>query len=329
MHIFIDESGTFTIPENGRFSPCVQGALVVPDYKLDQLFKKYSRIRHSLPKENGEVKGRLMKEPDVAKVIEILRRNLCIFEAVVVEMSLEVPGEVEEHRSRAANGLTKNLTSDHQPELIENVWKHRAYLEKMSLPLYVQYTMISELFARIVREVPVYWAQRRMNEVINYHWVVDGKGDSQNTKSEDWWSVMKLGLLQSKLAREPMIALEGLDYSKFDEKFRMPMPNYLKETILPFEEGFDLRLLFDESFRFSSKADFGLELADIVTNATRRALKGNLGELGWSTIPNLMINRREQYISMCSLSKSVNPDKLPYAKLITQSFNRGGRQMLI
>ena len=33
MHIFIDESGTFAIPNDDGPSPCVVGALVVPDFK--------------------------------------------------------------------------------------------------------------------------------------------------------------------------------------------------------------------------------------------------------------------------------------------------------
>ncbi len=329
MHIFIDESGTFAIPKNERFSPCVQGALIIPDYKIDQLFNKYARIRESLPKESGEVKGRLLKEADVAKVVEILKRNQCIFEAVAIEMSAETKEGIEEHRTEAANGLTKNLTDEHQPSLVKSIFEHRAYLEVMSLPLYVQYVLISELLANVIRDIPVYWAQRRMKEILNFHWVVDGKGVSETTKSEQWWSTMKLGLLQSKLARRPMIGLEGLDYSEFDAKFKTTMPEYLKESILPFEEGFDLRMLFDESFWFSSEADFGLELADIITNATRRALKGNLAETGWARIPALMIHRKEQYLRLCSLGKSARPDRLPYGKLITQAFNRGGRHLLV
>ncbi len=328
MHIFIDESGTFAIPNDDGFSPCVQGALIVPDYKIDQLFKKYRRIRNSLPKENGEVKGRLLKEADIARVVNVLKRNLCIFEAVVIEMRFETPEEVEEHRANAAEGLTKNLTKEHQPSLVKQIYKLRTELETMSSPLYIQYAIISELLVRVVREVPAYWAQRRMSELLNFHWMVDGKGDSQITKSEDWWSTMKLGLLQSKLAREPMLALDWLDYSQFDEKFRRPMPAYLKESILPHVDGLDLRLLLDESFSFSSGADFGLELVDIVTNATRRALKGNLAESGWAGIPTLMIDRK-QYLHLRNLRKSANTENVPYAELITGSFNRGGRNMLL
>jgi len=328
MHIFIDESGTFAIPHDGRFSPCIVGAIIVPDFKLDQLFRKYERIRQNLPQENGEVKGRLLSEDQVAQVTDLLRRNNCIFEALVIEMSFEKSEEIETHRKGAASGLTAHLTDKHQPTLIQSVWEHRAELEEMSSPLYVQYTLMSELLANIIREIPSYWAQRRMKEIINFHWVVDGKGAAETTKSEKWWQTMKTGLLQSKLAREPMIGLDWLDYTEFDAKFRTTMPDYLKESILPHEEGFSLNLLLDESFKFSSTNDYGLELADIITNATRRALKGNLAEQGWRHIPKLMIHRKGQYLKIRNLSNSTKPGRVPYARLVTRDFASGGRDML-
>ena len=61
-------------------------------------------------------------------------------------------------------------------------------------------------------------------------------------------------------------------------------------------EGTNTKLLL-AGVRFSAAAEPGLELVDIVVNATRRALVGTLGEAGWSGIPQLMIHRlHEPYI---------------------------------
>lgn len=270
----------------------------------------------------------MLAEEHIAKVTHLLKRNACIFVALVIEMKLEKGAEIEAHREGAANGLTANLTDKHQPTLVKQVWAHRAELEEMSLPLYVQYTLMSELLADIIREIPSFWAQRRMKEIINFHWVVDGKGAAERTKSEKWWQAIKTGLLQSKLARDPMIGLDWLDYRDFDAKFRTEMPSYLKETILPHEVGLSLNLLLDESFKFSSTNDYGLELADIVINATRRALKGNLAPDGWREIPKLMIHRHGQYIKLRCISRSVKPVGLPYGRLLTTDFATGGRDML-
>jgi hypothetical protein len=50
------------------------------------------------------------------------------------------------------------------------------------------------------------------------------------------------------------------------------------------EEGTDTGLLLGD-LRFSSAVEPGLELVDIIVNATRRALVGALGEAGWCGIP--------------------------------------------
>lgn len=47
----------------------------------------------------------------------------------------------------------------------------------------------------------------------------------------------------------------------------------------------NLRKMITEIFRFSSDPEQGLELADIVVNATRQAMIGNLGMPGWQHPP--------------------------------------------
>lgn len=329
MHIFIDESGTFAIPEGGQSSPCLIGALIVPDFRLDHLLGKYHSRRQNLPQQNGEVKGRLLVEHQVEKVVDLLRKNNCLYVAIVIDMGFETPDVIRNHRENAARGLTANLTDEHHPELVQSVWQLRAELEAMPDPLYVQYTLMTQLLADVVQEIPAYWSQRRMKEILTFHWVVDGKGTDKVTKSEEWWQTTKTAHLQSKLAREPVCFPDWIDFSEFDKKFRMKMPDYLKNTILPYEDGFDLNLLFNESFRFSSSNDYGLELADIVVNATRRALKGNLGEEGWGQIPRLMIHRRDPYLKFRTLNQDGVFEKLPYADLIKTNFATGGRNMLI
>ena len=329
MHIFIDESGTFAFPQNGGESPCVLGALVIPDHKIELLYRRYARLRQSFPLESGEVKGRLLDEGQVAGVVELLRKNECIFETIAIEMSRETIEEVTAHRNGAAEALTANLTDKHHINLVKSVWDLRKKLEDMSLPLYVQYTLASQLLAQVVREIPSYWAQRQMNEILDYHWVVDGKGMAGETGTEKWWSSVKMGVLQSVLARKPMILLKGLDYSAFEQKFKVPMPSFLKKSILPHDEGFNLNLLFGESFRFSSSSEYGLELVDVVTNATRRALKGHLKFKGWQGIPSLMIRRRSESLTMVCLSKSANVKGLSYRSIIMGPFSDCGRVMLV
>ena len=59
MHIFVDESGTFTRSEQ-QASVSVVGALIIPDVRLAGIEEKYAALRRDLPKDKGEAKGRLL-----------------------------------------------------------------------------------------------------------------------------------------------------------------------------------------------------------------------------------------------------------------------------
>src|SRR5262249_49855651 len=108
-------------------------------------------------------------------------------------------------------------------------------------------------------------------------------------------------------------------------------PDYLRPHITGKRErnqAIDTAKLMTESFRFSSAAEPGLEMIDILVNATRRALMGNLGVRGWKEIPALMIHSPQQYIGLVSLSKA--PERatdLPYRSVLGH-FKGGGKNML-
>ena len=72
----------------------------------------------------------------------------------------------------------------------------------------------------------------------------------------------------------------------------------------------------------------GLELVDILTNAVRRALTGNLAREGWENIPRLMIHMRDHYIKFMRLEgASEEPQIYPYAN-VARHFLSGGKYML-
>ena len=330
VHIYIDESGNFAPVAPGKHSVSVVGALVVPDHKRDQLFARYSRLRLRLPKSaSGEVKGKLLSEAEVAAVCELLRRNSCLFEVVGMDLGYETLEGMERHRQVQAEAITRHLTDKHQPGMIEGVWGWRRALEAMPLPLYAQSTVTFETLAAVIRHAPLYYVQRWPAELANFHWVIDGKEVAKTTQVERWWSETMLPMLQSRSRREPMGALEGADYSHFDAKFISETPDYLREYGFEDETGIDLRRLLKDSFRFSSEAEPGLELVDVVTNATRRAVQGNLRSEGWRHVPRLMVHRNGQYLHLvCLTPPDRKRDRPPYSKVVTRGFSQGGRSML-
>ena len=85
--------------------------------------------------------------------------------------------------------------------------------------------------------------------------------------------------------------------------------------------------MYGESFRFSSEPEAGLELVDIVTNALRRGLIGNLGEAGWLPLRSLMIHRSDVYVSPVGLIADDDRSLALPLRRVLNRFREGGRIM--
>jgi hypothetical protein len=208
----------------------------------------------------------------------------------------------------------------------------------MTDQLYVQSTVTFHLIATVIETSTLFYAQRRPAELGNFHWVIDGKDRNRITDWEDWWSFVVRPMLQAKSLRAPMIMLQDADYSHF-ERFDTTIGDHLKPYIpdRPSDnaraQATDINKLMTESFRFCSGVEPGLEMVDVLVNATRRAMMGHLEVGGWSLIPSLMVHRKHHYIGMVELSTmelsttTLTPRGWPYMSVLRQ-FSRGGRYML-
>lgn len=331
MHIFIDESGTFT--GIGGETPAVStiGALILTSHGLPKLFRRYGRLRANLPKRKGEVKGSLLNEAQVAAVVELLRRNGAIFCASMIDLAAHTADDIAGHRDRRRESLTANLTDGHTPELRAGVAALQERMTGFSDQLYVQGAVMIDLLYRVMQDMIVYHCQRFPKELAEFHWVVDAKDPAVVTDWEDWWSKTLVIWLQAMSLRRPGAMLPGGDYRHF-QRFILPeLPPYLREAAPPgdrtYGAGVDLQLMYGESFRFSCDPEPGLELVDIVTNALRRGLVGNLGEAGWLPLRGLMIHRSDVYVSPVGLIRDEDR-KLARPLLATMNrFRTGGRNM--
>src|SRR5690242_9117110 len=116
MHIFIDESGTFALPA-GRNRVSVVGALIIPERRLSYIEKRYLKLRPSLPKEKGEVKGRLLSENEVDLIATMLASHDVLFEACAIDLGVHTGADITLHKSEQEKGITKNITSEFSPQL--------------------------------------------------------------------------------------------------------------------------------------------------------------------------------------------------------------------
>ena len=331
MHIFIDEAGTFA--GYSKFpSVSLVGALVIPDKKLPAIERKYQTLRLSLPKHNGEVKGRLLNEDQVAKVVDLLRMNEALFETTVVDLGIHTETDVRAHKAGQAQGFTNQLTPEHHENARQEMWRLRRQLEEMSLPLYVQSEALFDLIYRTIEHAGMYFSQRQPKELAHFHWVIDAKEVAKKkTHWEEWWSYVVMPALQTKSLYKPLVHLSEGDYSHF-ERFSVAPSEYLQKFATEPEKlmakSVNLNLLLTEHFRFSSACEYGLELVDIITNSTRRALVGNLKFEGWRHIPRTMVHRKQHYIQIVSLmSGQPSQRKYPYQEVL-RHFEKGGRSML-
>jgi hypothetical protein len=182
----------------------VVGALVIPDVRLARVEKQYGALRADLPKDKGEVKGRLLQEADVQSVVSILARNDVILEVSAVDMGMHSGGAVAVHQSRQAELITASVTERHHPSLRAQMRDLRERLERMPPQLYVQSIATFELIAQVMDHATLYYCQRIPKELAAFHWVIDSTGKGKVTDWESWWSLVVLPILQSRSLRRPL-----------------------------------------------------------------------------------------------------------------------------
>lgn len=329
MHIFIDESGTF-VPNVDVPSPSVVAALIIPESKLEEISDRYlKKLRPRLADKNGIVKGRELSSMQIASVVNLLVKNEVLLEISAIEMGMHKYDALVAHRDRQAEAITATLTPEFHPNSVKSIWELRRELENMAPQLYVQSAITFQLVRRIIEIGPMYFSQRRPKELGAFHWIVDAK-DKFPTKWETWWKQVIRPMVQTMTLSEPSGEIVEGDYS-YMERFRMETAEYLiPHFSQPSDLGprpLNLNLLITESFRFSPYDEVGLELVDIVANAVRRALRGNLEKEGWYELPRLMIHLRDRhYIQIIALNTDPTPE-LPYRSIL-QHFRKRGKSMI-
>lgn len=293
MKFFVDESGTFChSPSRSHSISCV-GVLCIPDGSMSQIFKRYARIRAKLPLQNGEVKGRSLKESQIASLIDMLKKNDVLFEVTAVDLNLMRDADIADHQYEQADNLIANLTEKHHPDLKMDLESARSKLLSLAPQLYVQSVAAFEVVWRAFQHAVLYYSMRQPNALGEFEWIIDGKDRKKVTEWELWWSSLAPAFMQSRSFRDPLIMLKGADYSSF-RNFHVRMPDYLKPHLHDYSQdsGTDVGAIWGENVHFVSTPEPGLEIVDILTNAARRALSGNLRIDGWKNLSSLIVKRR-------------------------------------
>jgi hypothetical protein len=295
MLIFVDESGSFTIPETGKRNLSCVGALIVPETVHNDLIGDFVKLRNAWVGSQQEAKGNTLNEEQTSETINLLVDRGCLFFVCATEMSLNSDSMISNFQRTQAEYITENVSDAHHPLLRRQLFSLRRTFENMPAQLFLQSVLLTELIYRVINQSSIHFAMQKPPELGAFRWIIDGK-DKKKTAYEAAWELMAADLIQSKGIETPGIAVEEGDYTFFRRSFMnadQKWPDHLPKpkSRAPAKPGmiWNLGKVLYESLSFvDSKNCCGLQLADIVTNTFRRALMGRLKQQGYDRLGELM-----------------------------------------
>lgn len=316
MHIFIDESGNCVKPQDGSRNLACVGAIVVPGSTLASLEGSFKALKGKWGVTGLEVKGSALDEQQVAAVLNLLLRCECLFFVTTTEMSVNDKVFMESFKQTETENLTVGLTENANPELVAQVKKSQAAFRAMAPQLHLQLFLLTDLLKKVLDVATLHFAMTRPEEIGAFHWVVDEK-NPHRAPYEEAWLLLARGFLQDRNLRSPgVMATEG-DYSHFARFFAKDQswPSHLPPPTRHKNSGggmlIDFRSIYGESFNYvDSRSSIGIQLADIVTNAFRRAMLGRIGPRGYCNLGKLMVRVEKDPFTVALFADPASSPKL-------------------
>lgn len=309
MHVYIDESGTFTIPTIQKRSVSCVAALILPSSENDEILDEFDGMRSRWLPGAQEIKGRQLNEAQVAEVIDFLRRHDALVEVTLIDTGMHTEQQITDVRMGQAHGITNHITPEYPPDGAQWLRGLGDILRGMSNQLFVQAFLTISLIENIVQIGTLYYSQRMPEELGEFHWFVDAK-QANITKYEYLWTEMMMPLVQARTVEKPFFTIPAPhgDYSFFERFYTDDenTPTHLKPFIAsqPYRAGgLDFRSIMREHFVFEdSKQSLGLQLVDVIANAVRRACNGKLRRKGWKNLGSLIVSRKGYPIDIVYLT---------------------------
>ena len=281
MQINIDESGNFAVPQNGSVGFCCVGGLVIPDAQKDSLEAQFAKLAKRLVPAGGEIKGRLLPPPAISDVLDLLNQVDAKLFVTATAGSFHTTDALAGFRDRQADILSANLTPAHTPTLRAQMAGLQVRMRQMSPQEFLQFNLLARLVEQIIRITPNHFGFCAPAELGAFHWTIDAKSDGRSAL-ETCWAMIGPVLLQGAFLRKPAQMIPSIDLSAYDATYLcedQSWPAHIPAEKRSRRPGqmMDLGKLMRDSFRFADSATTaGLQLADIATNAFRRAVRGDL-----------------------------------------------------
>src|SRR3990167_2906820 len=330
MKIFIDESGSFSPDIKKEHSISCLTALIIPEILEEQIFQKFnlwkSHISSDKKNKNGEIKGSSLSENEISSFFFMLSGFDIISESICVDMGGVSDLDVDNYQEL----LSKNFSSSNTGLKINSSF-NKEIIQSFSKNLFVQSYCTYHLLDQALGVLLSYYAQRFPLELGDFIWIFDSK----NTKITEYETAIEC-LVKPFLQwinhhnKRPGI-LNGEDYSAF-EKYYISKDDIIDSYKTDAHEKsifYNINEIMKEIQFVESHKSSGLQIVDIISKCTRRAMIGNLQFDGWKFYPSIFVRRNDfppiKSFSFISEKKCTIESAINFLNYISSH----GKQMLV
>ena len=283
MHVYIDESGIFPKPSKKPEVVSALAALCVPGTRLKSLFQKFGRLKAAWGAANSEVKGSTLNESQIRNALILLSKHDARAKLLIYDSGLHTEGDILANQEHQVRTLSERLAPSASASLRSEIQSIQARIGKLSIPLFVQFKLLTELVGLAFEEFTLWHAMRDGRELEHFTWAIDPK-DTRRTEYEKLWGELVAPFLSTRSIASPLPIVDGGDYRYLD-RFREPTGDHKGELSIK-------RMLTEDLHYPPSENDLGIQLADIVCTSFRRCLAGTLQPAGWERLSKLLILRK-------------------------------------
>jgi hypothetical protein len=196
-------------------------ALTVPSTYKVKLFDEFQELSLELPSEDGEIKGRLFDENQMASVHALLAKYDCVVEINAIDLGIHTDEQLTEYQTAICKAIAGWATEDRPEEFKKRVAEIAAALRKPKSPLFVESFLLMVLIPRILDVSMNYYARRLPRELKSYHWVIDAK-EKFVTDFEKAWYTTIFSSVEHQSKQTPFQPIENGDYSYLQPYYLLP-----------------------------------------------------------------------------------------------------------
>ena len=279
MYIFIDESGSF-VNSTKNDSWNTISAYMCPEYEQKKIRNLIRALKKSVAaNSNYEIKLRNIKESVYFEFLTGLSSLSGVLYVVATDAGLNQPENIIEHQLMQAEEIVKHKEKMIYHSARGGLQDLSERVATLSPQLYVQLQCQIKLISRIILSGILYFVQRAPMHLGRFRWRIDQK-NSNKTEYEKAFATVSPAFLQSISLYNPLIKLNGADYSAF-KRFEYSAdnrPKFLRETygvdIDENQPATNIGLIMREDIEFvDSKCNLGVQVSDLLACGIRRCLR--------------------------------------------------------